>query len=347
MRLFKGEVIILRDITKKFQRLDGLIGHTPLVAIEFEYEGRTCCLYAKTEQYNLSGSVKDRVAYHILREAYFRGLIEPGQRIVEATSGNTGISFAAVGAYLGHPVEIFMPDWMSTERVRLIESYGAEVRLVSKEEGGFEGSIAMAEEEGRKGAFLPRQFENPLNTDAHKRSTGPEIIQQLEKLNKKADAFVAGVGTGGTLMGVSSVLKTVNPDFLCCALDPASSPTLSSGGKRSGEHRIAGIGDDFIPKIVDLEKVDRMYLAGDGDAINMSRKLSRELGLAVGISSGANFIGAVQAIEELGPEACVVTCFADDNKKYLSTDLMYEQPVKDSDLAPKIHLKDLKSYRCD
>lgn len=335
----------MEDITKKFQRLDGLIGHTPLLAIEFMYKGRKCCIYAKAEHYNLSGSIKDRVAFHILREAYLRGLIAPGQRIVEATSGNTGIAFAAVGAYLRNPVRIYMPDWMSIERVRLIESYGAEVRKVSHEEGGFTGSIALAEAEGREGAFLPRQFENPLNTDAHKRSTGPEILHQLETLGLKPDAFVAGVGTGGTLMGVGEMLRAENPACLVCALDPASSPTLSSGGTKVGPHRIAGIGDEFVPAIIKPEKIDRMYLADDGDSINMARMLSRRLGLAVGISSGANFVGALQAIDELGPEATVVTCFADDNKKYLTTDLMFEQPHKAGSFADKVELTDLRSLR--
>lgn len=333
------------DVMMKFQQLEALIGRTPLLKIDLLYKNQACCIYAKAEHYNLTGSIKDRVAFHILKEAYKNGEIKPGQEIAEATSGNTGIAFAAVGSYLGNPVTIYMPDWMSEERVLLLESYGATVRKVSHEEGGFTGSIALAEEHGRRGAFLPRQFANPLNTETHLKTTGPEILRQLDKIGLKPDAFVAGVGTGGTVMGVSAAFKTGNPDCLACALDPATSPTLSSGGRCVGPHRVAGIGDEFIPDIVDLDKLDRLLLAHDGDAINMARLLSRKLGLAVGISSGANVIGALKLIEELGPEACVVTTFADDNKKYLSTDLMHQQPDEDDYYSSKVEFTGMTAWR--
>lgn len=335
------------EIMNKFRQLEGMIGRTPMVKVDFKYKGRACCIYAKAEHYNLSGSIKDRVAFHILRQSYLSGAIRPGQEIAEATSGNTGIAFAAVGAYMGNPVTIYMPDWMSVERVRLIESFGAVVRGVTKQEGGFTGSIRLAEEHGKRGAFLPRQFENALNTEAHFQATGPEILAQLEAFGRKPDAFVAGVGTGGTIMGVSAFLKQRDPACLACALDPASSPTLYSGGTHVGPHRIAGIGDEFIPEIVKLDKLDRLLLAHDGDAINMSRKLAAKLGLAVGISSGANFIGCLHMIDELGPDACIVTCFADDNKKYLSTDLMYEQPEEDDYLSGLVELEGFTAIRFD
>ena len=188
-------------------RLEGLrrlVGNTPLLAIDVRFRGARRRVYAKSENLNMTGSVKDRMALHILRTAYERGQIAPGALIVEATSGNTGISFAAIGRALGHPVAIFMPDWMSSERVNLIRSFGAAIHPVSEEDGGFLGAIERAEElaESTAGAFLPRQFANEENSRAHATSTGPELWHQLESIQLRPGAFVAGVGTGGTVMGV-------------------------------------------------------------------------------------------------------------------------------------------------
>lgn len=183
---------------EQFDRIAPLIGRTPLLEIHYRFRGEARRLFAKMESYNLTGNIKDRVAFHILRKAYEQGTIQPGDRIIEATSGNTGIAFSALGRYLGHDVIIYMPDWMSMERIRLMESYGAEVRLVSREEGGFLGSIAMTEELARGGGvFLPRQFSNEDNTETHFLYTGAEIAEQLETLGLRADGVVAGVGTGG------------------------------------------------------------------------------------------------------------------------------------------------------
>ncbi len=330
----------LADVpTSKFQALTRLVGNTPLVAIHFRLEGKHRVLYAKSEYLNLTGSIKDRMAVRILHQAYTDGKITPGHTIAEATSGNTGISFAAIGRMLGHPVKIFMPDWMSQERVHLIRSYGAEVVSVSKDEGGFLGSIRRCEElaASSNGIFLPRQFSNPANTDAHSETTGPEIWAQLLSIGKRPQAFVAGVGTGGTVMGVGKFLRQRDPSIRVHAVEPAESPTLTTGCK-VGHHRIQGISDEFIPEIVRLKELDEVLSVPDGDAILMAQKLAFSLGLAVGISSGCNFLAAVKAQEKLGPEAVVVTIFCDDNKKYLSTALMNEEAARPEYLSPRIEL---------
>jgi cysteine synthase A len=325
--------------TSKFQALGRLIGNTPLITIHFRYEGKHRVLYAKSEYLNLTGSIKDRMALRILQEAYAGNKIAPGHTIAEATSGNTGISFAAIGRMLGHPVKIFMPDWMSQERVHLIRSYGAEVVSVSKAEGGFLGSIRRCEEfaAGQPDVFLPRQFSNPANTLAHAETTGPEIWSQLLSIGKRPQAFVAGVGTGGTVMGVGKFLRERDPSIRVHPVEPAESPTLTTGCK-VGNHRIQGISDEFIPEIIRLNELNEVLSVSDGDAILMSQKLAMNLGLAVGISSGCNFLAAVKAQEMLGADAAVVTLFCDDNKKYLSTALMNEEAPRPGYLAPRIEL---------
>ena len=339
------------DALERLEALAPIVGNTPLVAIDFTFRGANRTLYAKLESMNFTGSVKDRMALHVLRRGYENGLLEPGGRIVEATSGNTGISFAALGRALGHPVTIFMPDWMSSERINLIRAFGAEIELISKEDGGFLGSIERAEEVGQvtPGAFLPRQFSNEHNAEAHELTTGPEIVAQLRAaVGRGPDAFVAGVGTGGTVMGVGRHLHARRRDVKVHPLEPANSPTLSTGHK-VGRHRIQGISDEFIPPIVDLRFLDDVISIDDGDAILMAQALARTLGLAVGISSGANFLGALVAQERLGPGAIVATVFADSNKKYLSTDLMRPEPARADFLSPEIKLLRYRvmARRCD
>lgn len=321
------------------RQLRPLVGNTPLLVIEFLYRGERRCIYAKAEHVNLTGSIKDRMALHILEAAYASGTLLPGDRIVEATSGNTGIAFAAIGRALGHPVTIFIPSWMSAERINLIRSLGADVVLVSREEGGFVGSIERAEAYAASldRAFLPRQFANAANVDAHYATTGPEIWWQLQHRGLVPAAFVAGVGTGGTVMGVGRFLREKHPQTQIHPLEPASSPTLSTGC-RVGHHRIQGISDEFIPPIVDLAWLDAIVDVDDGDAILMAQRLAAELGLAVGISSGANFLGAVKVQGETGSQAVVVTVFADDNKKYLSTDLLRQEPIGRGYISPEVKL---------
>ncbi|MDN5288121.1 MAG: Pyridoxal-5-phosphate-dependent protein beta subunit [Mucilaginibacter sp.] len=326
----KTEVIGLNEsLEKKFENLWYLVGNTPMLELQYTYQGKSGKIYVKCEHYNLTGSVKDRMALYILFQAYKQGKIKPTDTIVEATSGNTGISFSAIGKALGHEVIIMMPDWLSKERMDIIKSMGAKINLVSKAEGGFLGSISLAEHMSNSSDkyFLPKQFENQYNAEAHEMSTGPEIWEQLRGIGLIPDAFVAGVGTGGTVMGTGRYLRSKNPGIKIHPLEPAESPTLTTGYK-VGSHRIQGISDEFIPAIVKLDELDDVVQANDGDAIIMAQKLAKELGLAVGISSGANVIGAIKLKETLGEGATVVTLLSDSNKKYLSTDLMKEEPVK-------------------
>jgi cysteine synthase len=326
-------------VTERFRALDAMVGNTPLLALRLRLKTQEHTIYAKAEFLNLTGSIKDRMALYVLQAAYREGRIRAVDTIAEATSGNTGIAFAAIGRALGHPVVIYMPDWMSAERVALIRSFGATIEPVSKEQGGFLGSIDLCEAlaRTRQDIFLPCQFSNRANVDAHWLSTGPEIAQQLARLGRKVDAFVAGVGTGGTVMGVGQYLKSQNSAVRVHPLEPAESPTLSTG-KKVGRHRIQGISDEFIPPICELASLDSVLAIADGDAILMAQKLAACLGLGVGISSGANFLGAVRALQCYGDDATIATVFCDDNKKYLSTDLLREEPIVDSYLSPDIEL---------
>jgi cysteine synthase A len=327
------------QVQRKAHGLHRLVGNTPLLAVNYRLRGRERTVYAKSEQLNLTGSIKDRMALHIIEQAYRDGRLSPGDTIAEATSGNTGISFAAIGRALGHPVTIFMPDWMSRERRDLIASLGARVVAVSRDEGGFLGSIRLAEAlaAGDPRVFLPSQFANDANPAAHEATTGPEIVEQLAIAGRSPDAFVAGVGTGGTVMGVGRYLRDLRPSTRIHPLEPAESPTLSSGQK-CGHHRIQGISDEFIPPVVHLAELDDIVAVHDGDAILMAQKLACELGLGVGISSGANFVGAMMLQERLGGDAAVVTVFPDSNKKYLSTDLLREEGIRDGYLSPDTEL---------
>ncbi len=327
-------------------RISALIGNTPLLEIQYRYAGEDRSVYAKYEPLNLTGSIKDRMALHILGNAYAKGLIEPGWEIVEATSGNTGISFVAIGRALGHPVRIFMPDWMSEERKRLLLEFGANLEFVSREQGGFVGSIQKAEDYAATKAesFLPRQFSNRYNSLAHEVGTGPEILRQLAAIGHIPDAFVAGVGTGGTVMGVGRCLKTRRSQIHVHPLEPANSPVLTTG-HNVGKHRIQGISDEFIPDLVELESLDHIVSIDDGDAIILAQQLACQLGLGLGISSGANVLGAIGIQAELGPGSVVVTVLPDSNKKYLSTDLMHEEPVKAGYLSTEIELLRYRSIQ--
>lgn len=324
---------------------EALIGNTPLIEINYLYNNKEGRVFAKAEYYNLSGSIKDRIALRIIKDGYEKGILTPEHTIVEATSGNTGIAFSALGALVGNPVRIYMPDFMSLERIKLMESFGAQVVLVSREEGGFAGSVQKTIEDFNKNlVFLPKQFENRLNVLAHYDTTGKEIVSQLSKIQLVADAAVAGVGTGGTITGIAKAIKEVNSKAVSVGLEPLTSAVMSKS-KDINDHRIAGIGDGFIPQIIVDNPCDQVVVVDDGDAINMARALSRDLGLGVGISSGANFIGAVLQNEKMGGKAVVATVFADDNKKYLTTDYAQNQEVKEHHYTNHIVLKCLKVIR--
>lgn len=310
------------------------VGNTPLVKINYKYNGKEDFVFAKLEAFNLSGSIKDRVAFYIIKEAYKRGDLKKGMEIVEATSGNTGIALAAMGAYFGNPVHIFMPDWVSEERLKIMKMYNAKVTLISKEEGGFTRAVKEAADYAKKNnAFLSNQFENKDNVLAHYETTGEEIISAL---GNDVDGFVSGVGTGGTLIGTAKRIKEANKNAKIYALEPHKMPLLFQN-KILGEHKIEGIGDEFVPKIIERDRdiIDDIILINDEDAINMSRKLARDLGLGVGISSGANLIASILL---KGDKKKMVTVFADDSKKYLSTDLSKE--IRDDEwmLSNKVEL---------
>lgn len=328
------------DAAARMHSLRRLVGNTPLIELRVGYRGKEYFLYAKLETLNFSGSIKDRMAFHILEDAYAHGHIQPGDAIVEATSGNTGISFAAIGRALGHPVRIHMPDWMSRERVQIIQSLGAVVVPISAEQGGFVGSIEAAEiyAGDNDHVFLPRQFQNEANVRAHYKTTGPELITQLDMYGKRPTGFVAGVGTGGTVMGVGQCFREQVPEATIHPLEPANSPTLKTGHK-VGKHRIQGISDEFIPAIVDLPSLDSIVDAWDGDSILMAQQLARQLGLGVGISSGANLLGALKIAEEQGEGSVVATIFPDSNKKYLSTDYCSDEPALDHYMTPDVELR--------
>ena len=328
-------------VQNKLAHLWAMVGNTPMLELHYSYQGQQRKIYVKCEHYNLTGSIKDRMALYILQKAYELGTIKPGDTIVEATSGNTGIALSAIGKALGHQVKIVMPDWLSKERVNIIRSLGADVELVSKDQGGFLGSIALCEQMAseQQNIFLPKQFENCFNAEAHEKTTGREIWMQLQSLELTPDAFVAGIGTGGTVMGVGHYLQKRNPAVCIHPLEPKESPTLSTGSK-IGTHRIQGISDEFIPAIVDLKRLDAVIQASDGDSILMAQKIASQLGLAVGISSGANLIGAIILQEQFGGNAIVVTVLPDSNKKYLSTDLVKHEPVKEDYVTPDVEFID-------
>lgn len=310
-----------------------LIGNTPMIKISYRYKGKEKRIFAKLEYFNFTGSIKDRVAFYMINNAKKRGILKERMPIVEATSGNTGISLSALGSYYKHPVHIFMPNWASKERIELMKAYGANVHLISKEDGGFIKCVEEAEKLSHKiNGFYANQFSNKDNYLAHYETTGEEILNQiLEKIG----GFVSGIGTGGTLMGIGDKLKKKYPDMVLTAIEPDKMPLLSQR-KVFEQHKIEGIGDDFIPDLVDKSKIDKIILINDDDAINMSRKLAKELGIGVGISSGANFIGSVLLADEIDDD--VVTIFADDNKKYLSTDLSKEIDTNEKFISNKIEL---------
>lgn len=321
--------------------MNNMIGNTPLLTIKYKYKGETRTLYAKAEFYNLTGSIKDRMAKHIIEESYKDGTLRRGMPIIEATSGNTGIAFSSLGALYEHPVHIFMPQWMTDERKRMIKKYGATLHEVTHEQGGFEGSVELADKLAKEiGGFRPQQFYNKYNEEAHFRTTGLEICTQLDKLKVVPDAFVAGVGTGGTIMGVGKRLRVRYPDVLVCPVEPFKSATMSTG-KKGGEHRIQGIGDGFIPELVDMKKLDDILVVHDGDAIIMAQLLARKLGLGVGVSSGANFVASVMLQNRYPEHKNIITVFSDDSKKYLTSDLTKEEPVMDDYLSSHIELLEM------
>jgi len=294
-----------------------LIGQTPLVRLRRLPRAGSATILAKLESRNPGGSVKDRIALSMIEDAERRGVLRPGATLVEPTSGNTGIGLALVAAVKGYRLILTMPEDMSLERRRLLERLGAEIQLTPAIEG-MTGAVFAAEELCRAHAdyVMPQQFQNPANPDAHRRTTAVEI---LEATDGRLDAFVAGVGTGGTVTGVGEVLKAKRPEVKVVAVEPARSPVLSGG--RFHVHGIQGIGASFVPGIFNRAVVDEIVPVRDEDAMAVSLRLAREEGLLVGISAGANVWAALGLGERLGPEATVVTVLPDTGERYLSVNL--------------------------
>lgn len=290
------------------------IGNTPLIRLRTISDETGCEIYAKAEFLNPGGSIKDRIARHIVREAEKRGELKPGSVIMEVTSGNTGIALAMVGAMRGYKVVIILPKTVSTERRQMIESFGAELRLLD-EINDIQSAIADLEKfaEGHADIFLPRQFANPDNIEAHRTTTGVEILRQV---NQPIDAFVMGVGTGGTVMGVGRALREHGSKARIVAVEPDESAVMS--GEERGRHGIQGLADGFIPHIMELGEIDQVIRIKTPDAIQRALEMGRQEGLLVGISSGANVIAATRLAKEMGPGKTIVTVLPDRGERYLS-----------------------------
>jgi cysteine synthase A len=291
------------------------IGHTPLIRLQAASRLTRCNIFAKAEFMNPGGSIKDRIARHILSEAEKRGELRPGSTIMEVTSGNTGIALAMVGAMRGYKVIIVMPRTVSEERRSMISSFGARLQLLDDIED-MQDAIARTESYAARHdeVFLPRQFANPDNIETHRTTTGPEILRQL---NGEIDAFVMGVGTGGTVMGVGRALRKAGSRARIVAVEPDESAVLSGGSP--GAHGIQGLADGFIPALVNLDEIDQVVRIPTQDAIDAAQQIGVEEGLLVGISSGANVLAARQVAVELGPGHNVVTVLCDRGERYLST----------------------------
>jgi cysteine synthase A len=300
-----------------------LVGHTPVVRLNRLPGTGEAEVWAKLENFNPGGSVKDRICLAMIDAAERAGLIKPGDTIVEPTSGNTGIGLALVCAVKGYHLVLTMPDTMSEERRSLLAAYGAKL-VLTPDTRGMHGAIAKAEELVREnpGYYMPQQFSNPANPDIHYRTTGPELIEQLDRI----DAFVAGVGTGGTISGTGRYLREhLKNRPLIVAVEPKNSPVLSGG--EPGFHKIQGIGAGFVPENLDTHVYDEIIPVSDEDATLYSRRLAREEGLLVGISSGANCCAALQIARRLGRDKVVVVVFCDTGERYLTTDLFQAEGI--------------------
>jgi cysteine synthase A len=296
--------------------LTDLIGSTPLLRLRRISQGAAADLVVKVESFNPGGSVKDRIGYNMILRAEEKGLLKPGSVIIEPTSGNTGIALAFIAAARGYRLILTMPDTMSVERRSLLTAYGAEL-VLTPGAAGMNGAVQKAEELAQSipGSYIPQQFENPANPEIHRLTTAEEIWRDTDG---KVDIVVGGVGTGGTITGVAQVLKARKPGFRMVAVEPAGSPLLSGG--KPGPHKIQGIGANFIPSVLDLSLVDEIIKVSNEDAFITGRRLAKEEGLLVGISSGAAVFAALDLAHRRENKGnLIVAILPDSGERYLST----------------------------
>lgn len=298
----------------QYKDITELIGNTPVVKLGRIVSPDMASVLVKLEYFNPGGSIKDRICLSMIDDAEKRGLLKKGAVIIEPTSGNTGIGLAMISAVKGYKCVLTMPETMSVERREILKSYGAEIVLTPGAEG-MSGAVKKAEEltKNTQGAFMPQQFKNQANPEVHRRTTAKEILEQT---GGRIDAFVAGIGTGGTITGVGEVLKKHDPAIQVIAVEPAKSPVLSGG--KPGPHKIQGIGAGFVPEVLNRKIIDRIITVEDDDAINMAKALAKSEGLFVGISSGAAAWAALKVAKELGRDRVVVTILPDTGERYIS-----------------------------
>ena len=299
-----------------------LITATPVLKLNRIVPEGSADVWAKLESFNPGGSIKDRICRAMVEAAERDGRLKPGATIIEPTSGNTGIGLALVCAVRGYKLILTMPDTMSEERRSLLNAYGATM-VLTPDTRGMHGAIRKAEEilSEHPDYFMPQQFSNPANPEVHRRTTAPELLEQFDRI----DAFVTGVGTGGTITGVGEVLKERMPNVRIVAVEPAASPVLSGG--EPGFHKIQGIGAGFVPEILNTAVIDEVIAVSDADAAACTRRLAKLEGILVGISAGAACVGAIQVARKLGPGATVVTMFPDTGERYLTTDLFHAEGI--------------------
>jgi len=297
-----------------------LIGNTPLVRLRSVVEAGMSTILAKLESFNPGGSVKDRIALAMIEDAESRGLLKKGAKIIEPTSGNTGIGLAMVGAVKGYNVILTMPEVLSAERLAILKSYGAEIFLTPADRG-MTGAVEKAMEllQRHPGAFMPQQFQNPANPQMHRKTTAVEIL----KAQPTVDAFVAGVGTGGTITGVGEALKQHNAKVQIIAVEPKGSAVISGG--EPGPHLIQGIGAGFIPKVLNRSIIDRVITVSDEEAYHMAKRLAQTEGLFVGLSAGAACWAALMVAKQLGEGKTIVVIFPDSGERYYSAEAYFKQ----------------------
>lgn len=304
-------------MTKIYQSILETIGDTPIVKLNHMTTGEMAEIYVKVESFNPGGSVKDRIALRMIEDAEHSGKLTAGMTIIEPTSGNTGIGLAMVGAAKGYPVTLVMPETMSVERRKLMQAYGADLVLTPGADG-MKGAIAKANELAEKnGWFVPAQFDNPANPKVHEETTAKEIVNTFEK--NGLDAFVAGVGTGGTITGVGNELKRMYSDIKIYAVEPEESPVLEGG--QSGPHKIQGIGAGFVPSILNTNIYDEVLPVKSSDAMETAREIAKKEGILVGISSGAALFAALEIAKKLDSNQKVLVLLPDNGERYLSTEL--------------------------